>query len=257
MCCLRFVLIASMCLANKSFAQEVVLPSKSADKVQFSGNGWRAQRAFTSSDAIQAAVSDGQYVYAISNRRVSKYDPKTGRKLQTSTGEAEHLNSGFYWKGEILCAHSNYPEVPEKSEVKSLSPKTMKISTWKSFGEYGGSLTWIIRAKDSWFCNFAKYGVENSKTFLVRFDDDWKEIARWRYPEEVISQLGKHSLSGGIWLHGQLWVTGHDEPKVYRLNVPTNDSELDYVGSFDVPFSGQGIAVDLSTKDGLVGNPSR
>ena len=54
-------------------------------------------------------------------------------------------NSGLVWKGKLLCAHSNYPQLPEKSEVKVLDPLTLKLTTFKSLGDRGGSLTWIVR----------------------------------------------------------------------------------------------------------------
>ncbi|GIS59395.1 MAG: hypothetical protein CM1200mP2_16200 [Planctomycetaceae bacterium] len=53
---------------------------------------------------------------------MAKYDRTTGRRIATSTGQAKHLNSGFPWRGRLLCAHSNYPTTPEKSEIKVLDP---------------------------------------------------------------------------------------------------------------------------------------
>ena len=80
-----------------------------------------------------------------------------------------------------------------------LDVDTMKLSTFKSFGNVGGSLVWVLRKEDHWWCNFAHYGASKAKTFLAKYDDQWREVARWTYPKKVISQLGRYSLSGGIW----------------------------------------------------------
>jgi dienelactone hydrolase len=87
----------------------------------------------------------------------------------------------------------------------------------------------------------------------VRFDDEWREQGRWTYPQVVIEDLGRMSLSGGIWFGDELLTTGHDHPVVYRLRVPKTGSVLEFVSRQSVPFTGQGIAVDPSTTGGLVG----
>jgi hypothetical protein len=163
-----------------------------------------------------------------------------------------HLNSGFVWKGRVLCAHSNYPLQPEKSEVKVFDPITLELATLINFADYGGSLTWIVRRRGHWLCNFARYDEHNSETFLVKFDDDFKELRRWTYPQSVIGKLGKYSLSGGIWYRGELLVTGHDDPVAFRVRIPRQGSELLHVGSYAIPFTGQGFAVD-PVGGGLVG----
>jgi hypothetical protein len=73
-------------------------------------------------EANQAAAADEQFVYAIDNSVIAKYDRATGKRLAVSTGEAKHLNSGFLWKGKLYCAHSNYPRKPEQSEIMVLDP---------------------------------------------------------------------------------------------------------------------------------------
>src|SRR5690606_35178633 len=121
-----------------------------------------------------------------------KYDRQTGERVAVSTGEAHHLNSGLFLKGKLYCAHSNYPRNPELSEIKVLDVDSMKLTTFKDFGDFGGSLTWAIHHDNHWWCNFAKYGQENAATFLVQFDHDWKEVARWTYAPAVIEQLGTY-----------------------------------------------------------------
>jgi len=133
-----------------------------------------------------------------------------------------------------------------------LDPATMRLSTFKDFGNFDGSLTWAVRKDEHWWCNFARYGSHNAQTFLVKFDDDWREAARWIYPPELIRQLGKNSLSGGLWREGSLLVTGHDDPLIFRLELPEEGNVLRLVEKQSVPFTGQGFAADPAT-GGLVG----
>jgi hypothetical protein len=213
---------------------------------------WKQTAILKAPEANQAAAADERFVYAIDNAKIAKYDRRTGQRLAVSSGPAKHLNSGFLWQGRLYCAHSNYPRTPELSEIKVLDVQTMELSTFKDFGDYGGSLTWAVRHDGHWWCNFAKYGADNAKTFVVKLDNDWREKGRWTYPADVIRQLGRYSLSGGVWRDGHLVVTGHDDRVVFRLKLPANGDVLDYVDKERVPFTGQGIALDSNT-GGLVG----
>ena len=215
-------------------------------------SGWKLVRSLPAPEAHQAAAADGEFVYAITSQAVAKYDRETGKRLAVSTGEARHLNSGFIYDGRLLCAHSNFPLVPEQSEIKLLDPKSMKLATFHDFEDYGGSLTWVIRRDGLWWCNFAKYGDENAATFLASFDDDWKETGRWTYPPEVIRQLGSYSLSGGLWRGETLLTTDHDNGRLYRLRLPESGTVLEFLGTQAVPFTGQGFAVDRKSR-GLIG----
>lgn len=216
------------------------------------GQAWKESQRIPAKDAFQAAAATPEQAFAINSHRITKYDRKSGQPIASSQGEAKHLNSGFLWKGSLYCAHSNYPETPELSEIKRLDINTMKLTTFKDFKDYGGSLTWAIRQDNTWWCNFAKYGSENQSTFLVQFNDDWEELARWTYPATVIQHLGQYSLSGGLWRDDELLVTGHDKPEIYRLGLPQTGKVLRYLGKENVPFTGQGIAIDPTTQ-GLVG----
>jgi endonuclease/exonuclease/phosphatase family metal-dependent hydrolase len=213
---------------------------------------WRQTATLAAPEAFQAAAADERHIYAIANTKIAQYDRATGKRLAESTGEARHLNSGFFWEGKLYTAHSNYPLTPEKSELMVLDPATMRLATVKDFGNFGGSLTWAVREQDHWWCNFARYGSANAETFLVKFDDDWREIARWTYPPEVIRELGRNSLSGGLWREGSLLVTGHDDPVLFELKLPQEGKVLRLVAKHRVPFTGQGIAADPAT-GGLVG----
>ncbi|MEW4530717.1 endonuclease/exonuclease/phosphatase family protein [Maioricimonas sp. JC845] len=214
--------------------------------------GWTETGTLAAPEAFQAAAAEGRFVYAIASRQIAKYDRSTGQRVAVSTGEAKHLNSGFFHDGKLYCAHSNYPQTPEQSQIRVLDVDTMELSTAHDFQDYGGSLTWVLRRDGHWWCNFARYGEQNGKTFFAKFDDDWKELARWTYPAEVIAQLGRYSLSGGVWDGDELLVTGHDDPVLFRLRLPEKGNVLEFIGSEAAPFSGQGIAHDPVT-GGLVG----
>jgi hypothetical protein len=213
---------------------------------------WRTTGTLAADEAFQAAAADEKFVYAITNSQVAKYDRQTKKRVAVSTGEAKHLNSGFLHEGKLYCAHSNYPQTPERSEIMVLDLEAMKLSTFNDFGNFGGSLTWAVYHDDHWWCNFARYGEDNKQTFLVKLDSQWQEKSRWTYPAEVIRELGRNSLSGGIWRDGELFVTGHDDPVLFQLRLPKQGSVLELVGKRSIPFTGQGIAYDPKT-GGLVG----
>jgi hypothetical protein len=213
---------------------------------------WEQTGTIAAPEANQAAAADEKFVYAIGNETIVKYDRASGMRVAASTGPAHHLNSGFFHEGLLYCAHSNFPKKPESSQLFVLDPRTMQLTVFKDFGNYGGSLTWVVFHDDYWWCNFALYEKENGRTFLVKFDKDWKEVARWTYPPELIARLGKWSFSGGIWRDGFLVVTGHDGPELFRLRLPKEGTVVKWVDEQRVPFSGQGIAADPVT-GGLVG----
>ncbi len=198
-------------------------------------------------EANQAAASDDRFVYAIDSKIIAKYDRRTGQRLALSSGEASHLNSGAWWEGRLYCAHSNFPQKPEQSEVRVLDPETMMLTVFKNLGEGHGSLTWVVREGESWWCTFAHYGAENGLTTLVKYDASWKEEATWTYPPEVIARLGKMSISGGVWQNGVLLTIGHDAREIYRLRLPAKGSVLELVDILPAPFPGQGLSIEPGT----------
>jgi len=203
-------------------------------------------------EAEQAAAADGRFVYAVSSNLIAKYDRSTNERLAVSTGDARHLNSAFLSDGMLYCAHSNYPQKPERSEIKILDPGTMKLSTFKNFECSNGSLTWAVREDGVWWCTFAFYGADNAKTRLVKFDSEWRELRSWVYPAEVVKDLGNYSISGGVWRDGTLLATGHDRRVIYRLGLPERGDSLELLGLIRSPFPGQGISTDVNGR-ALVG----
>ncbi len=182
---------------------------------------WTEVRRLDAPEATQAAAADDRYIYAIANRVVAKYDRNSGKCIDRSSGEAIHLNTGFFLDGKLYCAHSNFPQKPDRSDIKVLDPDKMVLETFKDFGDSDGSLTWAVKEHGVWWCNFAFYGSENHKTYLARYDE-WREVARWTYPAELVKAFGKNSASCGVWRGKQLLVTGHDERELFVLEVPDN-----------------------------------
>jgi hypothetical protein len=238
---LRICVCLPFLLAAHSLAAEEVAP-----------RGYQVTHKLAAPEAFQAAAADKSFVYAISSTQVARYDRASGKRIDVSKGPAKHLNSGFLLEGKLLLAHSNYPATPEQSQIKTLDLKTMELTTFKDFGDFGGSLVWVLKRDDGWWCNFARYGDANGQTFLVRFDEDWKELGRWTFPPVVIRQLGRMSLSGGVWDGDTLLTTDHDNPRLYRLRLPRAGKVLEFVAQIPAPFTGQGIAADPKT-GGLVG----
>jgi len=214
---------------------------------------WVQTGVLEAAEAFQAAAADDRYVYAINNTTVARYDRESGERLAISHGAAKHLNSGWFHAGKLYCAHSNYPQKPERSEIKLLDLESMELTTFHDFGEWPyGSLTWAFIHDGDWWCNFAHYDDDNHRTVLVRFGNDWRETAQWHYPPAVLKDLGRYSLSGGVILGDELLATGHDDRKLYRLRVPSDGEILEHLGTVPAPFTGQGIAVDPVT-GGLIG----
>jgi hypothetical protein len=214
---------------------------------------YQLTRTLDSPDAMQAAVADDQFVYAISNRRVARHDRTTGELLAVSTGDAEHLNYGILHDGRMYLAHSNYPKRPEQSDLRVLEPKDMILTTHHVFESPPGSLTWALPKNGEWWCHFAHYGADNGRSVLVQYRTDWTEIRRFTYPSALVADWGRNSLSGGLWDGDILLATGHDDQQIYRLRLPATGTVMDLVDTVPAPFTGQGFARDPATPGGLVG----
>ena len=208
--------------------------------------------AIASPHATQAAAADEKFVYAVSGTAIAKIDRATGKELALSEGKASHLNSAVMIDGKVYAAHSNFPLKPEQGDIRVLDPETMKLGIYHRFEDPPGSLTWALwKGKERW-CHFARYGKDNGKSLLLRFDESWRETGRWDYPAEQVKDWGSASLSGAIWQGDVLLATGHDHKRVYRLKLPEEGRTMRWIDTLEAPFPGQGIAADPKT-GGLVG----
>ena len=213
-------------------------------------------RRFSAAEATQGVAVDADHFYAITNRRIGKYDKRSGERVGLWEGEPDgpviHLDSGIVLDGRLYCAHSNYPGVPMVSSIEIFDTETMDHVGSHSFGIFGGSATWVDWAEGYWWVAFGHYagrgGVPDQGpawTNLVQFDENWRRVAGYVYPSDVVERFETMSNSGGTWgTDGQLYATGHDKGEVFVLSLPTAGSVLELRETLPVTAEGQGIAWD-------------
>ena len=215
-------------------------------------------RRFSAAEARQGVAVDERYVYAITNRAIGKYDKRTGQLLKRWEGAADgpiiHLDSGVVLDGLLYCAHSNYSDLPMESSIEVFNTETLEHVGSHSFGVMEGSATWVDRKDGFWWVAFGNYAGEGGVpgrgpewTVLLQFDSDWRRVAGYTYPREIIKKFGEMSNSGGAWgADGSLYITGHDNAEIYRMALPTAGSVLQLLATLPVAAEGQGIAWDRS-----------
>ena len=240
------------------FVLTLGLPTATTASAQDRSRRFEEVGRFGAAEARQGVAVDERYFYAISNRRIGKYDKQSGERVAGWEGPADgpiiHLDSGIVLDGRLYCAHSNYPGVPMVSSIEVFKTDTMEHVDSHSFGIFGGSATWIDRAHGHWWVAFGHYagvggvpGQGPAWTNLVKFDDSWRRVAGYAYPHEVVEQFHQMSNSGGTWGDdGRLYATGHDDGSVFVLSLPTAGSVLTLHEVIPIAAEGQGIAWDRS-----------
>lgn len=214
-------------------------------------------RRLPAPEARQGAVADAQSVYAIDNSTIARYDKVTGKKTgvwRADPARFSHLNSCSLWGSALVCANSNYPDVPMVSSVVWIDTRNMRLTHVRNLGRAFGSLTWIEWQEGSWWACFAHYdgrggeaGYDHRATVLVRYDSDFKPQATYRFPDSVLARFAPRSSSGGAWSSdGLLYVTGHNKREIYALRVPTHGRTLAHVATLATPTAGQAIGWDKS-----------
>lgn len=218
--------------------------------------GPRILNEFDAEEAKQAVAADSTHFYAVANSSIGKYVRSNGKRVAvwhaTEDLNLRHLNSGIVFDRKLYCCNSNYPQFPEVSSIEIFSTDSLEHIDTHSFGIYEGSLTWVDRRGDSWWAVFAHYSknVTNNPfakphtyTSLVQFDDEWRRVAGWVFPEEVLERFAPNSCSGGFWGPGdKLYCTGHDLGEIYVLSIPKAGSVLKHERTLVAPITGQGIA---------------
>jgi len=215
-------------------------------------------------EANQGVAVDQGYIYAIDNSSIAKYDRATGQKVAAWSGDPAtfpHLNSCAVIGPELVCASSNYPTLPMRSSVEVFDPATMTWLRSVAITPQPGSLTWVDRRDNAWWACFANYdakggepGRDHRFTTLVKFDDKWRVQGVWTFPDTVLARFKPRSASGGAWgADGRLYVTGHDLPEVYVLELPRIGSVLKHVATIPVAAPGQAVAFDRGAERVLFG----
>ena len=230
------------------FVLTLGLPTATTVSAQDRSRRFEEVGRFGAAEARQGVAVDDRYFYAISNRRIGKYDKQSGERVTGWEGPADgpiiHLDSGIVLEGRLYCAHSNYPGVPMVSSIEVFKTDTMEHVDSHSFGIFGGSATWIDRAHGHWWVAFGHYagvggvpGQGPAWTNLVKFDDSWRRVAGYAYPHEVVERFHQMSNSGGTW---------GDDGSVFVLSLPTAGSVLTLHEVIPIAAEGQGIAWDRS-----------
>lgn len=208
--------------------------------------------------ANQGVAVDAEAFYGIGNFVVVKHRKDTGARLAEwiglRGGSTVHLNGGLLQDGQLVLAHSNFPQLPMASSLEYFDPTTLQPVKSMSLGIRLGSLTWAERREGFWWACFSNYndqgttpGFDQRWTHVGKFDDRWQMIESWLFPPQVVATWGPSSCSGGSWGDdGLLYVTGHDAKELYVLRLPKMGVVLDYVTTIDVPFEGQSWAWDRS-----------
>ena len=238
----------------------VAVPALAEDAAPPQGSSELIQR-FQINEARQAVAVDAEAFYAVDNTTIAKYDKKTGALIAKWEGKGEgaiHLDSAAVVDGKLYAAHSNYPAWPMVSSVEIWDAATLKHIESHSLGIERGSLTWLDRdAKGQWWGAFANYNRVFDKsptaygnkynTQLVRFDADWRVAEAWVFPDALVEKFDDMSNSGGAWgPDGKLYVTGHDNPELYVMELPEIGATLQWVGTIPAEIGGQGFAFDHS-----------
>ena len=221
-------------------------------------------RRWKAPEATQGVAVDARHFYAVANSRIAKYDKATGRKLAEWVGDRArfpHINSCEIIGRELVCANSNFPETPMTSSVEVFDPSKMVHLRTVSLGQQVGSLTWVDRKDGVWWAAFANYdgkggepGRGHQYTQLVQFDDQWRRLQGWSFPLSVTERFRPMSSSGGgFGPDGRLYVTGHDHPELYVLELSKGGSKLDHVATIAAAIEGQAVTFDRSEPGVLYG----
>ncbi len=214
-------------------------------------------RSLSSEQAHQGVAVDKEHVYTVATKSIAKHEKKTGKlvKVWDESSHIIHLNSGIVVEGKLYCAHSNWPNIPMEGSVEVWDAKTLAYESNIVFKNPVGSCTWIDRYDGFWWVCFAHYdekGGEPGKgvemTTVVKYDDSWKALGSWKFPEVIVQKFAPYSCSGGAWgKDGLLYVSGHDEPELYALKLINGKTKFQYLKTVRVDSNGQGIAFDRNS----------
>lgn len=224
-------------------------------------------------EAVQGAAADSDHFYAIVNTVIGKYEKASGKLLGrwvgSRGGPIQHINSCYAREAELLCANSNFPDVPMASSIEIFDTKTMQHSRTYSFGMLEeGSLTWFDRLGSGWIAGFAQYdgrgGLEYKDhrfSTIARYDNNWRRMGGWMIPQAVIERMKPMAASGGgIGPDGLLYLMGHDRPEMYVLAAPKMGPALVHIATIEIDAQGQAFAWDKSVSARVVyaiSRPSR
>ncbi|WP_428409652.1 hypothetical protein [Hyphococcus sp.] len=219
-------------------------------------------RRIAAPEADQGAALSRTHIYAVDNSLIAKYDLKTGEKTGAYEDEERllrHMNSCLVIDEKLMCANSNYSQLPMGSSVEIFDPESLAHLASHSLGLMDeGSLVWFDRVEGGWLVGFAHYDGERGTGFkdhtyasVITMDDQWRRTGGWLFPDAVMERMAPHAASGGaIGPDGLLYVLGHDRPEMYVFAKPERGPVLQHVTTIAVEAEGQAFsfAVDGSRR---------
>lgn len=220
--------------------------------------GYKLLRTYKCPESTQGVAVSSNAFYGIGSMVVSKRALRGELLIKKDYADTElihHFDGGIVVDGLLYCSHSNFPDVPMASSIEIFDPETLQHLQTISLGIDVGSCTWIVPGEDCWYLGFAHYDNTNRSTMdeadrnnywsqIVRFDKNWRRTGGWIIPREVMDLLKPYSISGALYLNGRFYCTGHDLEKLFVLEFPPYGMQMVLAGTIDIPFKGQGIAID-------------
>nr|WP_321440539.1 hypothetical protein [uncultured Hyphomonas sp.] len=214
---------------------------------------------FPAPEAGQGVAVDADYVYAVGNFVIAKYDRDTGERVAQWRGERGgyigHLNSCYTEESELWCANSNHPKLPFANSVEvfnksDLSPrKSIPLGVMDE-----GSLVWFDHYGDDWIVGMAHYNDETGLPFkdntfasVYIHDFRWRQVGGWALPLTLVERMAPQAASGGaIGPDGLLYMMGHDRPEMYVMARPPMGPYLVHIATISIDAEGQAFDFDES-----------
>ena len=215
-------------------------------------------------EALQGVAVDADHFYAVVNYAIGKYKKADGARVAgwrgPQDGAHEHLNSCYAEAGQLVCAHSNFPDLPMASSIEYFDTESLAPSGSRALGFKLGSLTWAEKRGDEWWAGFANYdgkGGEPNRphTYAAvgRYDAEWRLLEQWLLPETVLARMAPHSASGGAFgPDGLLYLMGHDRKELYAVELPQAGVRLVHRATIEINAEGQAFAWDRSRPDARI-----
>lgn len=210
-------------------------------------------------EAGQGVAVDKSHVYAVANFAIGKYRRDDGERVAQWRGERggliSHLNSCLIHDKDLVCAHSNHPQLPFANSIERFNPKTLEHKGSHSLGVMDeGSLVWFDETPEGWVAGLAHYNDEtglpfkdNSHASIVLYDPQWRRIGGWALPAPIIERMAPQAASGGaIGPDGLLYMMGHDRPEMYVMARPSMGPTLLHVATIAIDAAGQAFDFDES-----------
>jgi hypothetical protein len=215
---------------------------------------------FPAAEAIQGVAVDDRHFYAIDNTAIGKYERGSGQKVGEFRRSPDlpliHMDGGRVLRDRLYCSHSNFPGVPMESSIEIFETATLRHRESHSFGHDAGSLVWLDWRQGFWWVCFGHYdgkggepGKPNRLTTLFRCDRQWRKLAGYVFPEDIVARWEGMTASGGVWgPNGLLYVTSHHAPEFYVFRLPRAGSVLETVAIVRSVAEGQGLAIHTPTR---------